>query len=679
MYNKKDFVGLKRIMIAFILIFTCLHVNVYGQDVIDISLEQPGKLKKVLKQLGKKDPLTITHLKITGKMDDKDIEILNQMSNLVYFDASKIENRIDLSNFPKLEHISFPISSSLEGEILGNLKSIVIPNNRASFRVRFPSSRINYKSNFIDKVYIKGEKDKYISDYWKIELDSSLKKELSSWSSFGKYVSNNEERIKVDTLYLPNMNALYCDALEEFDPCYVVLQAENKIILNRWKQEDNQSSIDLQGISYIMPFAFNNISNLVKIECSESMEEIFDYSFYGCKNLRDVDLKNIKKIGRNIFEKTEINSIVFPETLEELNVCTFKNSLIEEVELSGQYPPSITGEGFWRNDIGGIKFQIPANTLSSYQIGDWKNLVLLEKGANSIFEITLETPGTMEKHLSDEIIANARTLIVKGILYDTDFDVLKKCKNIQILDLSHSFICKSPETMENEEAEQAFIRGMLGYVTKLTVEDSEKQYKEGRIDVGQHASTNLFAEAVKEALNKAGNETINSNPNCIIPKSGFRDWIFIKEIKLPLLLENVSGMSGCKFLEKVTIPHSAKRINNHTFANCKQLKEVNFPASLEYIGFEAFKGCTSLKIMDLSNTKIEKIESVFRDVELELFYAPKNLKEFVDIPKIETAYFYTREAPGYTNDIKELHIPKGSRAGWSKYSINVEKVIDDIQ
>lgn len=702
MYNKKDFAGLKRIMIAFILIFTCLHVNVYGQDVIDISLEQPGTLKKVLKKLGKKDPLSITHLKITGDINSKDVELLNQMTNLVHFDASEMKgyhyyDHLDLSLFKKLNHLSLSTVDSdvLKGKISSPLTSLTVSEGRYHLN-------IDYLGDFIDKVYITVKDESEIPADLRFELHGSLKKSTVANYTHGEYSTRENERIKVDTLYLPNIKSFFCDALSNFDPYYVVLQAENQVILNRWKATDSQSTINLKGISYIMPFAFNNINNIERIECPESIKEIFDYAFSGCKNLKEVDLINIESVGRNAFEKTNVVDIVLPNTLKELSEYAFRESSLDKVEFLGKYPPSITQNkddhsnwynksSYWPDYMGDIEFCIPENTLSSYSLGHWKKVVLIEKGTNTTFEITLETPGTMEKHLSDEIIANARTLTVKGILYDSDFEVLKKCKNIQTLDLSNSFICKSPETIENEEAEQAFIRGMLGYVTKITLEDSEKQYKEGKIDVGQHVSTNLLADAVKEALNKTGNKTITSNPNCIIPISGFDEWRFIKRIKLPLLLENVSGMGGCNFLEKVVIPEGVKRINNMAFYKCRNLKEINFPSSLEYIGKEAFFQCVALSNMNLNKTKIEEIDEIFgyspseKDkVKLNTFHAPKGLKLFKGIPDIDIAYFYTREEPfKYSIDlryyVKELHIPTGSRAGWDHISKDVEKVLDDIQ
>lgn len=657
MNNKKEFMGFKRIMLAFTLIITCLHANVYGQDVIDISLEQPGKLKKVLKQLGQKDPMSITHLKVSGAMNDKDIQYLSSFSNLMYLDvseagASHYTYKLDITAFKKLSHIylSNVDLDFIKGNISSDIEVMIIPENESL-------DNFDLGKQFINKVYIGEHGEPRKIKGLNFELESSLKKDLN-----GNYSSGKIERIKVDTLYVPNMNSLYCNAIKEFDPCFVVLQTENKIILNRWKQSENQPIVNLQGVSYIMPFAFNNISNLVKVECPESIEEILDYTFYGCKNLRVVELKNVKTIGDNAFENTEITEVTLPNSLKEISAYTFLNSSIKEVEFSAQYPPVVMQRNndyeFWGNYMSNIRFQIPNNSLASYYIGLWKNVELIEKGANTTFEITLETPGNMQKCLTDEIIVNAENLKVNGILYDTDFELLKKCKNIRLLDLSNCFICKLPETINDEENEHSYIQKMLG-ATGLSKNVNNKPFK--------------------------------SSPNCIIPSSGFSAWKYITEIKLPLSLEEIGGMSGCIFLEKVSMPETAKRISNMAFKGCKNLKEINFPSSIEYIGKEAFSGCESLYEMNLANTKVKELKDVFgcynssspeKKVSLEFFYAPKTLKGFSNTPEMKIAYFYSREVPKklfLNKQTKEVHVPKGSLSNWSKVSKSVTNIFDDIK
>lgn len=658
MYNKKVFESIKRYILAFMLIITCLHVNVYAQDVINVSLEKPGKLKKTLKQLGKKNPLSITHLKVSGTINDIDIQYLSSLSNLTYLDvteagASHYTYKLDLAAFKKLSHISLSLVDLdlIKGKISSDIETMFIPENKSLID-------IDCEKQFINKVYIseQGEPRKKIKGL-KFELESSLKKDFK-----GNYSSNKTRRIKVDTLYVPNINSLFCNAIEEFDPCFVVLQAENKIILNSWKQLENQSTVNLEGISYIMPFAFNNISNLVKIECPESIEEIFDYTFYGCKNLRVLDLKSVIKIGNNAFEKTELTEVTLPNSLKEISAYTFLNSSIREVEFLSQYPPTVIQRNndyeYWTDYMRNMKFLIPNNSLESYYVELWKNVVLLEKGANTTFEITLESPGNMDKYLTDEIIVNAENLKVNGVLYDTDFELLKRCKNIHYLDLSNCFICKSPETINDEENERSYIQRMVG--------------------------STVFSQNVI-------NKMIKPNPNCIIPNSGFSAWKYIKEIKLPLLLEEVNGMDGCLYLEKVSIPEKVKRIGRMAFKDCKNLKEINFPSSLEFIGKEAFSGCISLYEINLANTKVKELRDVFsncnlslldKKVSLEFFYAPKTLKGFSNTPEMKIAYFYSREVPKkliLNKQTKEVHVPKGSLSNWSKVSKSVKNVIDDIK
>ena len=493
------------------------------KNIINVRIDKPGSLKKILKKIGQKNPLSITHLKIAGDINYKDVEFLNQMTNLVYFDASEIvSGEIDMSIFSELEYISFPTKSSniLQGRICGELKSIIVPSDRSSFGVK-------YTGMSIQNVYINGvSRSEFTQSSPNFEIDSPLRKEYHS------------HKIKVDTLFVPNIDGLFLDAVKAFDPCFVVLHAENQIILNRWKPINNQSIVDLSGISYIMPYSFKYIDNLEKIECSESMAEVFDYAFWGCRNLKEVVLKNVKKIGSNVFEKTKIKEIIFPKSLRYININTFQNSLIEKVVFNGQYPPTViqseNNHSYWPNNMKNIEFHIPENSMSTYlNVINWKDVLLIEKGTNTAFEISVENPGNIEKLLTDDLIINARSLIVKGTLYDTDLEKLKACKYLQSLDLSQIVISKSPETIMAEKAQKEFLYGMLGYVTKMTMEDSEKLYKQGKISGGQHVSTNLLAEGVKESV-EADKKKRASNSKYVIHKSElFNDWKFLKTIKLP--------------------------------------------------------------------------------------------------------------------------------------------------
>lgn len=71
-------------------------------------------------------------------------------------------------------------------------------------------------------------------------------------------------------------------------------------------------------------------------------------------------------------------------------------------------------------------------------------------------------------------------------------------------------------------------------------------------------------------------------------------------------------------LVSIKLPEGLTKIGTFfkgsVFTECTGLESVTFPSTLEEMGFNSFWGCTSLKTIDLSKTKVARIEgSLFRD------------------------------------------------------------------
>ena len=95
--------------------------------------------------------------------------------------------------------------------------------------------------------------------------------------------------------------------------------------------------------------------------------------------------------------------------------------------------------------------------------------------------------------------------------------------------------------------------------------------------------------------------------------------------------------------------------------------------------------------MDLSNTQVEQIgEGAFNNcINIKTFKGSKYLKKLEDYSgnsfkfgtrKTVVGYFYTVEEPRGidSGDFKEIHIPRGSKAGWSLLN-RYTTIIDDIE
>ena len=69
-----------------------------------------------------------------------------------------------------------------------------------------------------------------------------------------------------------------------------------------------------------------------------------------------------------------------------------------------------------------------------------------------------------------------------------------------------------------------------------------------------------------------------------------------------------------------------KNISAYAFVNTKSLKSIELPSSVTSIAYSAFAGCTNLKILDVGNSKLEKLS--------ELAFSGCTSLESVKLPEI---------------------------------------------
>lgn len=157
------------------------------------------------------------------------------------------------------------------------------------------------------------------------------------------------------------------------------------------------------GTESIAPDAFYNKTDLVEVEVPESVTDIGDYAFYGCKGLitdiRDIvtdnidnigtyafqtstvsgtlDIpKKIKKIPNSAFGYTKIENVTFHENVEEIADNAFRgNEILEHIEL----PNSIKtiGENVFEGCTNLKTFKFPDN-LETIPVGILQNSSSLE-------------------------------------------------------------------------------------------------------------------------------------------------------------------------------------------------------------------------------------------------------------------------------------------------------------
>lgn len=454
----------------------------------------------------------------------------------------------------------------------------------------------------------------------------------------------------------------------------IFAKEDNRKILRRWN--DNLDISILEQVDSLVQGAFWK-SKLETIKIPANIKSIPVLCFYECENLKEVDLGEVTDISRHAFAKTNIERLKIPATVMDIEDYAFTLSNIKQLEFMGQYPPSIYhvdnyqyfkkrnydiniyygGEDvdFWRQ----CRFIIPKGSHQTFAIGEWAKFSLKEKGEKCSHTITVEKAGTLAALLPDSSCGSTDSLTIKGFLYDTDFETIKKCKHLRFLDLSHCFVTISPETLKNS----------------------------GQKEIGKQLET-MTLKTLEEELKK---EKIDSNPLCLLHSNALERLFDLKEVRLPLQLFHLSScLAHKKYLEKVILPPALKRIGDYAFSGCKRLKEIDIPSSIEYLGQCAFRECSSISKIDLSNTTIETIydETFHKCENLKELRLPETIKAISktalgrrshDDPKFFKLYMKSKQTPQYFDigmEVEELHIPKGCRAGYS--SSYARKIIDDL-
>ena len=395
------------------------------------------------------------------------------------------------------------------------------------------------------------------------------------------YIHGGNLRMHLDTLALASLSELKNPAVSLFDPDFIKINSPAGLILNRCPKDMKT----LDGVTDILNGAFANISTIRSITIPATVAYIPDYCFYGCKSLDTVNIKgNVETIGKCAFAGTSIKSITLPASVKTIWFNSFDGG---DIKLLAQTPPEInTSEGdSYQNQSEKLRkwtVEVPQGAYYRYNGNDmWKKTTLKENGAKRKYIITMEKPGTIMSKTPTFPWIFVDTLVIKGFLYDTDMNIMKKMTSLKYVDLSDAYISESPET----KAENKRHREALNAVAKLIGVAGEMAYKDGKMSTPSY----LMAKSISEMESA---EIKEADENCFIPAESFE---------------------GLKQLETVKMPRRAVSIGSRAFAGCTNLRNVEFPPYVKTIGSEAFCDCENLIIINLPKTITEIGDGAFKN------------------------------------------------------------------
>ena len=90
-----------------------------------------------------------------------------------------------------------------------------------------------------------------------------------------------------------------------------------------------------------------------------------------------------------------------------------------------------------------------------YSEGAFAQALKFEKGTDTKFSYTVEKPGTLGKYINNDNYMMIRDLTIKGVLYDTDIEVINRCEALRRLDLSECYVMVSPKTINDKRMSDA--------------------------------------------------------------------------------------------------------------------------------------------------------------------------------------------------------------------------------
>lgn len=657
----------KLCLMLFVLIIAPF-VGVYAQ-VNEITLSKPGRLKKELE----KNADTITTLKVNGAINGEDIEYMASMPKLISLDLGNAQISDDYS-YPSQNKVFSGLSKSIgisntSGPKNYSKQTLLISGSRFYKKVVMPmmcNNLVILPPQPTDSVYA--------LDYCQMGI-------LEAASGINSFTCS-----KRLVIMMVNVKNYTFDIKKHQSVLPCLIKQQGKVSLRIW----------MWGIDDLLSYGKKNDIS--------SFESILPYglSALPCGDTLDLSMVNLRTIGLLAFAGCPAKYVIMPKSIEEISDLAFEKSNVETAEFIGESAPTFIGNknendvyarAYYPVDVSSWDFSVivPAEYYQSYQLGEWKDLIVKKKNANTKYEFVIETPGTLSKYLTDEIVKDAESLTLKGILYDMEIDRLNECKGLKFLDISCCYVAKSPQTVEKEQANKEFQLAVLQMLGEMVQKDAQSRYEQGKISYAEAMNNVMWGKYAEKVAEQASQDKVEADANCICPELNLK---LLKEYHMPAQIKIIRCVGYLPMLERIVLPPSATEIYYYAFSGLEKLKDISFPKTLEYMGNAAFKNCKSLTKLDFSNTNLKEIVIRKGDYgdDKGLFYNCDNLKEVRfpaslttladegDVSKNSVLYFYSSEIP-ITHcwwEPQSIHVPRGTKAGWSNWISRGVKVVDDL-
>ena len=271
-----------------------------------------------------------------------------------------------------------------------------------------------------------------------------------------------------------------------FLPYYVVYN--DYICINKW-----ESRKDYKGI---------NVFPSVNV-----------HSYHNSLNISgELDLRYAVIVG-DYFNGCQITKLILSANIRKLKDFSDCNNLEEVVFLSVpqmQYSPGSFDLRILE------RFRVPNGTANKFiDMGFPRDKIVDFDGINLTLHVS--NPGHLSEMIKTSDVIKVKNLKLTGTIYHEDWEVIKKMKHMETLDLSEVFITKSKEQAEEEYKVSKMRLSILGMSNDAQYErDFDRQGHQIR----------------KRIIDKAKEQEFTYTPKCELPKEAFSG-LHLKKLYLP--------------------------------------------------------------------------------------------------------------------------------------------------
>lgn len=355
------------------------------EEWITINVKRKGEFAQTYIEMTNADWDLGMFVKITGELNNSDLENIKKLNRLIKLDLSK-------ANFSELPS-SFLSQASLLNEVI------------------LPESITNIPSNAFYNC----------SELKKVICPKVHSIENSAFENCSKLQDFNIKNITTI-----NENAFLNCLL--FNP--TELSSELKVLGNSAFSNTGITEVVIsEYITKINSSVFSNCKQLIKVLLPKTIVSIDNYAFYNCSSLTDINIpEGIISINSNAFNGcSKIKEIILPSTLQSIGYKVFNNcSSITTIKSKAIVPPSSNGEFTQGIDLNHCTLYIAPFAIDAYrEANDWNKFYIMKPLNEPVKNIFINRPIKFDLQSEDNSVLQENPNMTLSYAYNNynDFSV----------------------------------------------------------------------------------------------------------------------------------------------------------------------------------------------------------------------------------------------------------------